>query len=90
MLIIRYTVEYSRYYFLDTQWSTPDVNSGVNNMPSNAWQDPNAHQDRSAALLFAHRCYMKDVPIPIPVPLNTIPDIIVPSHVVVQRCKGKE
>ena len=60
------------------------------NMNCNAGQDPNAHQDRSAALLFAHRCYMKDVPIPIPVPLNTIPDIIVPSHVVVQRCTGKE
>ena len=60
------------------------------NINCNACQDPKSQQDRSAALLFAHRCYLKDVPIPIPVPLNTIPDIIVPSHVVLPRCKGKE
>jgi hypothetical protein len=60
------------------------------NMNCNAGQDQQSQQDRSAALLYARRCYLKDVPIPIPVSLNTIPDIIVPSHVVVQRCKGKE
>ena len=53
-------------------------------------KDAKVQQRQSAALLYAHRCFLKDVPISIPAPLNTIPDIIVPSHVVVPRCSGKE
>ena len=60
------------------------------NINCNAGQDSKSQEARDAALLHAHRCYIKDVPIPIPAPLNTIPDIIMPSHVVVPRCKGKE
>ena len=48
----------------------------------------NTKTDKSSALLYAHRCYLRDVPIPVPVPHNIIPDIIVPSHVVVPRCSG--
>ena len=59
------------------------------NLHCNAKQDSKFQQDRDAALLHAHRCYIKDVPIPIPIPFNTIPDVIVPSHVVVPRCKGR-
>ena len=43
---------------------------------------------KSSALLYAHRCFLKDVPIKVPFPVNTIPDSIVPSHVVVPRCSG--
>ena len=31
----------------------------------------------------------QDIPIAIPAPLNTIPDQILPSHIVVPRCSGK-
>ena len=60
---------------------------------------------KTSALLYAHRCYLKvrpggvlivfhdncvqDVPIEIPAPVNTIPDQILPSHIVVQRCSGQ-
>ena len=53
-------------------------------------KDAKVQQRQSSALLYAHRCFLKDVPISIPAPLNTIPDIIVPSHVVVPRCSGKD
>ena len=46
-------------------------------------------QDMTTALLHAHRCMLKDEPVPVPVPLNTIPDLIVPSHIIVPRCSGK-
>merc|ERR1719323_261454 len=39
-------------------------------------------QDMTTALLHAHRCMLKDEPVPVPIPLNTIPDLIVP------RCSG--
>ena len=58
------------------------------NVNCNENQDAKAQQARSSALLYAHRCFLKDVPIPIPAPLNTIPELIVPSHVVVPRCSG--
>merc|ERR1719384_1923190 len=45
-------------------------------------------QDITTALLHAHRCMLKDVPVPVPIPLNTIPDLIVPSHIIVPRCSG--
>ena len=58
-------------------------------------------QGRSNALLHAHRCqamshrfhsvsrcYLKDVPILVPSPLPTIPEMVVPSHIVVPRCGG--
>jgi len=45
-------------------------------------------QDMTTALLHAHRCTLKDEPVPVPIPLNTIPDLIVPSHIIVQRCSG--
>ena len=48
-----------------------------------------AEKSRSSALLFAHRCFLKDVPIKVPSPVNTIPDTIIPSHIVVPRCSGK-
>ena len=46
-------------------------------------------QDMTTALLHAHRCMLKDVPVPVPIPVNTIPDLIVPSHIIVPRCSGK-
>ena len=86
-------------------------------------------QDMTTALLHAHRCMLKDVPVgtlltnkaitkklhhklqvpqianhkflvnkseiemllqvPVPLPANTIPDLIVPSHIIVQRCSGQ-
>ena len=33
--------------------------------------------------------FLQDIPIEIPAPLNTIPDQILPSHIVVPRCTGK-
>merc|ERR1719320_478469 len=42
----------------------------------------------TTALLHAHRCMLKDVPVPVPIPMNTIPDLIVPSHIIVPRCSG--
>lgn len=45
-------------------------------------------QDMTTALLHAHRCMLKDVPVSVPVPSNTIPDLIVPSHIIVPRCSG--
>ena len=60
------------------------------NINCNTGQNSKSQQDRDSALLYAHRCNLKDVPIPIPVHLNTIPDSIVPSHVVGPRCRGKE
>ena len=47
-------------------------------------------KSRSSALLFAHRCFLRDVPVKVPSPVNTIPDTIIPSHVVVPRCSGKK
>jgi hypothetical protein len=35
------------------------------------------------------RCNVKDVAVEVPVPDNTIPDFIIPSHIVVPRCTGK-
>ena len=46
-------------------------------------------QDMTTALLHAHRCMLKDEPVPVPIPLNTIPDMIVPSHIIVPRCSGE-
>ena len=43
----------------------------------------------TTALLHAHRCLLQDVPVPVPIPLNTIPDLIVPSHIIVPRCSGQ-
>ena len=43
---------------------------------------------RSTALLYAHRCNVRDVAVPVPVPSNVIPDLILPSHIVVPRCQG--
>jgi len=34
------------------------------------------------------RCNVKDVAVEVPVPDNTIPDFIIPSHIVVPRCTG--
>ena len=34
------------------------------------------------------RCNVKDVAVEVPVPDNTIPDLIIPSHIVVPRCTG--
>ena len=31
---------------------------------------------------------MKDVAVEVPVPENVIPDLIIPSHIVVPRCTG--
>ena len=66
--------------------NTKSTRSNKNNC--NARKDSKPDAAKSSALLFAHRCYLSDVTVPIPVPANTIPDIIVPSHVVVQRCSG--
>ena len=49
-----------------------------------------AQDRRTSALLYAHRCYVRDVPIPVPAPDNVIPDLIIPSHIVVPRCQGKD
>ena len=35
------------------------------------------------------RCMVKDVAVEVPVPENTIPDLIIPSHIVVPRCTGR-
>jgi hypothetical protein len=40
-------------------------------------------------LLLIDRCNVKDVAVEVPVPDNTIPDLIIPSHIVVPRCTGK-
>ena len=32
---------------------------------------------------------LQDEPVPVPIPLNTIPDLIVPSHIIVPRCSGE-
>jgi len=42
----------------------------------------------SVALLHAHRCMVKDVAVQVPIPDNTIPDLIIPTHIVVPRCTG--
>ena len=34
------------------------------------------------------RCFLKDVPVLVSSPLNSIPDFVIPSHVVVPRCQG--
>ena len=35
-------------------------------------------------------CFLQqDEPVPVPIPLNTIPDLIVPSHIIVPRCSGE-
>jgi len=54
----------------------------------NGRSDKKELQDMTTALLHAHRCMLKDVPVPVPLPANTIPDLIVPSHIIVQRCSG--
>ena len=46
-------------------------------------------QDMTTALLHAHRCMLKDEPVPVPIPLNTIPDMIVTSHIIVPRSSGE-
>ena len=48
----------------------------------------NESRVQSSALLYAHRCFIKDVLIKVPSPLNSILDSIVPSHVLVPRCSG--
>ena len=50
--------------------------------------DARVKKGKSSALLYAHRCFLKDVPVKVPSPMHTIPDSIVPSHVVVPRCSG--
>ena len=67
----------------------PSPTTNTWNTNCNVGQDQKSQADRSAALLHAHRCYLKDVPIHIPAPVNTVPDRIIPSHVVVQRCSGE-
>lgn len=39
-------------------------------------------------LLVCFRCFLKDVPVLVSSPLNSIPDFVIPSHVVVPRCQG--
>ena len=63
---------------------------------TNAWDmacdteaDLKTLKSRSSALLYAHRCYLRDIPIKVPSPINTIPDMVIPSHIVVPRCSGK-
>jgi len=50
--------------------------------------EPKDLHGRSYALLHAHRCFLKDVPVLVSSPLNSIPDFVIPSHVVVPRCQG--
>ena len=50
--------------------------------------DSKVGKSRSSALLYAHRCFLRDVPVKVPSPVNTIPDFIIPSHVVVPKCSG--
>ena len=69
------------------QYPRPTANARSTNYNCNAKKD--SRSAKSSALLFAHRCYLSDVPIPVPVPANTVPDIILPSHVVVRRCSGR-
>ena len=38
--------------------------------------------------LACFRCFLKDVPVLVSSPLNSIPDFVIPSHVVVPRCQG--
>ena len=45
---------------------------------------------KSSALLYAHRCFLRDVALAVPSPTNTIPDLVLPSHIVVPRCAGTE
>merc|ERR1712165_556520 len=54
----------------------------------NGRSDKKELQDMTTALLHAHRCMLKDEPVPVPIPLNTIPDLIVPSHIIVPRRSG--
>ena len=61
----------------------------VNSLPTFFLVHPPTLQDMTTALLHAHRCMLKDEPVPVPVPLNTIPDMIVPSHIIVPRCSGE-
>jgi hypothetical protein len=59
-----------------------------NVMKCDGKNDAKVKKGKSSALLYAHRCFLKDVPIKVPSPLTTIPENIVPSHVVVPRCSG--
>ena len=38
--------------------------------------------------IFIFSIFFQDIPIAIPAPINTIPDQILPSHIVVPRCSG--
>ena len=58
------------------------------NLKCDGKNDARVKKGKSSALLYAHRCFLKDVPIKVPSPMNTIPDSIVPSHLVVPRCSG--
>jgi hypothetical protein len=53
------------------------------NLKYDGKNDARVKKGKSSALLYAHRCFLKDLPIKVPFPLNSIPDSIVPSHVVV-------
>ena len=61
---------------------------GALNVKCDGKNDARVKKGKSSALLYAHRCFLKDVPIKVPSPINSIPDGIVPSHVVVPRCSG--
>ncbi len=43
-----------------------------------------------ALTIHPSRCMVKDVAVEVPVPENTIPDLIIPSHIVVPRCTGRK
>ena len=58
------------------------------NLKCDGKNDARVKKGKSSALLYAHRCFLKDLPIKVPFPLNSIHDSIVPSHVVVPRCSG--
>ena len=47
-------------------------------------------QKMSMAKLDAHRCLLRDVVVPVPVPDTLIATYVHPSHVVVPRCTGKQ
>ena len=53
-----------------------------------------AAEARQTALLYAHRCNLRDVAVAVAGaapglgPANVIPDLVLPSHIVVPRCQG--
>ena len=64
--------------------------------PSSSCSAPSraAAEARQTALLYAHRCNLRDVAVAVAGaapglgPANVIPDLVLPSHIVVPRCQG--